>query len=111
MADLITKDRAKLNPSLAGLTDDQLGALISAVSVLINRYYTIPNPTPADVEEACVQFMGYLTREPGLISDRLADWGKAYTAGTAAFPATVTMMLYDYKTPSTGPVVHEVDIS
>ncbi len=111
MADLIDKTRAKQNDNLAGLSDDQLDVLISAVSVFINRYYTIPGTVPADVEEAAVLLMVHIVHEDGLISDRLADWGKAWAAGSASFPNMATQILYGYKKLSIGPLVHGVDLS
>lgn len=107
-AALVTKIRARLNTTLAGLTDSQLNVLIGAASVLISRRYTIPDPIPSDVEEACVQFMAYMTQEFGMVTERLGDWSTSRFEGTSAWPSVITLLLYDYKTPTAGPRAVEV---
>ena len=104
MANLVTKTRARLNSALTSLSDAQVDALIGAASVLINRRYTIPAVVPADVEEACVQFMVYMTQDFGMVTERLGDWSVSRFSGTSSWPTAVTMLLYDYKTPRRGPV-------
>lgn len=115
MADLIDKIRARLNGTLAGLTDDQLDALIGAASVLINRRYTVPGTliggdVPADAQEACVQFMVYMTQEFGMTTERLGDWSVSRFEGTSAWPSVITLLLYDYKTPTAGPNAAEASL-
>lgn len=110
MADLVNKTRARLNGSLTSLTDTQLDALISAASVLINRRYAIPVIVPADVEEACVQFMVFMTQDFGMVTERLGDWSESRFQGTSAWPNIVTLLLYDYKAPTRGPVSVAVDL-
>ncbi len=112
MADIINLARARQSDALSGLTDEQVGILISAASASINRWYNIVLPVTedyVDVEEACIHLMvAMMTETTAGSSERLGDYSFSATSGFTApetFPFYTTMILEVFKKAKTGPVV------
>lgn len=112
---LVSTTRARMQTTLAGLSDDALEALIAAVSnVIIARYdipgATFPDDTPPEVQEAVVQYMTVLQRDASVTTERLGDWSATSSTGASQIPAFIATFLRRYIKKVRGPQVVKVDL-